>query len=82
MARGFCICVEMAGDSLFFPLLFDLGLREFSVTPIAILKIKEVASRITEEEACKIARKALDRDSSGEIMELLEAFSFINQNNH
>jgi phosphotransferase system enzyme I (PtsI) len=71
------ICGEMAGNPIYFPLLFGLGLREFSVTPIAILEIKEVATQVTEEGACEVARKALEMDSPQEIARLLEASSFI-----
>jgi phosphotransferase system enzyme I (PtsI) len=73
------ICGEMAGIPMYFPLLFGLGLREFSVAPMAILEIKEVARRIIEEEACKIAQKALNMDSRGKILALLEASPFTDQ---
>jgi hypothetical protein len=69
--KSVSICGEMAGNPIYFPLLFGLGLREFSVAPIAILEIKEMARRIIEEEACEIARKALDMDSPQEIAQLL-----------
>lgn len=69
--KSVSICGEMAGNPIYFPLLFGLGLREFSVAPIAILEIKEMARRIIEEEACEIARKALDMDSPQEIEKLL-----------
>jgi phosphotransferase system enzyme I (PtsI) len=71
--KGVSICGEMAGNPIYFPLLFGLGLREFSVAPIAILEIKEMASRIMEEEARQLAGKALDLDSPQEILHLLKA---------
>ncbi len=67
------ICGEMAGNPIYFPLLLGLGLREFSVAPIAILEIKEMARRIMEEEAREVAGKALDLDSPQEILHLLKA---------
>jgi phosphotransferase system enzyme I (PtsI) len=75
--KSVSICGEMAADPAFFPLLFGMGLREFSVTPIAILEIKEVATQVTEEGACEVARKALEMDSPQEIARLLEASSFV-----
>ena len=71
--KSVSICGEMAGNPIYFPLLFGLGLREFSVAPIAILEIKEMASKIMEEEACRLAGKALDLDSPQEILHLLKA---------
>lgn len=68
------ICGEMAGDPITFPLLFGLGLREFSVAPMAILEIKEAAGRVSQEEAASMARKALDMGSPEEILQLLEGF--------
>jgi len=75
-AKSVSICGEMAGNPVYFPLLFGLGLREFSVAPMALLEVKEAARGITKEEACEMARKALDMDSPREIAELLEAAFF------
>jgi phosphotransferase system enzyme I (PtsI) len=69
--KNVSICGEMAGNPIYFLLLFGLGLREFSVSPIAILEVREAARRIAAEEACEVARKALDMDSPKEIEELL-----------
>src|SRR4030042_3760303 len=73
--KSVSICGEMAGNPIYFPLLFGLGLREFSVAPIVILEIKEMARGIIEEEACEVARKALDMDSPQKILQLLKASS-------
>jgi phosphotransferase system enzyme I (PtsI) len=71
--KNVSICGEMAGNPIYFPLLFGLGLREFSVAPIAILEIKEMARKIMEEEAREVAEKALNFDSPQEILDLLKA---------
>jgi phosphotransferase system enzyme I (PtsI) len=71
--KNVSICGEMAGNPIYFPLLFGLGLREFSVAPIAILEIKEMARRIAKGEARELAGKALDLDSPKEILHLLKA---------
>jgi hypothetical protein len=73
IAKNVSICGEMAGNPIYFPLLFGLGLREFSVAPIAIREIKEMAQTIMKEEACQPAGKALDLDSPQEILHLLKA---------
>jgi phosphotransferase system enzyme I (PtsI) len=71
--KSVSICGEIAGDPSYFPLLYGLGLREFSVTPVAILEIKEIARLVTEENASHIAKTALGMDSSQEIEQLLKA---------
>lgn len=70
--KSVSICGEIAGDPSNFPLLFGLGLREFSVAPVSILEIKEIARLVTEEKASHIADKALGMDSSQEIEQLLK----------
>jgi phosphotransferase system enzyme I (PtsI) len=70
--KNVSICGEIAGDPSYFPLLFGLGLREFSVAPVSILEIKEMARLVTEEKASHIANKAMGMDSSQEIEQLLK----------
>jgi phosphotransferase system enzyme I (PtsI) len=71
--KSVSICGEMAGDPTYFPLLFGLGLREFSVAPVSILEIKEIARLVTKESASHIANKALGMDSSQAIEQLMKA---------
>jgi phosphotransferase system enzyme I (PtsI) len=71
--KNVSICGEIAGNPAYFPLLFGLGLREFSVAPVSILEIKEIARLVTEEKAFHIAKKALEMDSSKDIERLLMA---------
>jgi phosphotransferase system enzyme I (PtsI) len=73
--KSVSICGEIAGDPSYFPLLYGLGLREFSVAPVLILEIKEMARLVTKEKASHIANKALGMDSSEEIEQLLKASS-------
>ncbi len=76
--KNVSICGEIAGDPSYFPLLYGLGLREFSVAPVLILEIKEIARLVTKEKASHIANKALGMDNSEEIKQLLEASSPLN----
>jgi len=69
--KSVSICGEMAGDPAYFPLLFGLGLREFSVAPFAILEIREIARLVTREKATHISKKVLEMDSPEEIEKLL-----------
>jgi phosphotransferase system enzyme I (PtsI) len=73
--KSVSICGEIAGDPGYFPLLFGLGLREFSVAPVAILEIKEISRLVTKEQASLIANKALGMDSAKEIERLLATHS-------
>jgi phosphotransferase system enzyme I (PtsI) len=77
--KSVSICGEIAGDPSYFALLYGLGLREFSVAPVLILEIKEMARLVTKERASHIANKALGMDSSEEIRELLEASNPLKQ---
>jgi phosphotransferase system enzyme I (PtsI) len=69
--KSVSICGEIAGDPSYFPLLYGLGLREFSVAPVLILEIKDIARLVTEEKTSHIANKALGMDSPKEIEHLL-----------
>lgn len=67
------ICGEMAGDPLNTPLLIGLGLREFSVSPISILDVKEAVLSISIEEAKAIAETSLTLSTVEEIQKLLKS---------
>lgn len=69
--KNVSICGEIAGDPSYFPLLYGLGLREFSVAPVLVLEIKEMARLVTEEKTSFIANKALGMDTWKEIEQLL-----------
>jgi phosphotransferase system enzyme I (PtsI) len=69
--KSVSICGEIAGDPSYFPLLYGLGLREFSVAPVSILEIKEIARLVTKEKASHIANKALGMESPKEIEHFL-----------
>ncbi len=53
------LCGEMAGQPRAFVLLFAMGLRSFSMSPAFIPSIKELAGRITKEQAESILEHAL-----------------------
>ena len=53
------LCGEMAGQPRAFVLLFAMGLRSFSMSPAFIPSIKELAGRITTEQAESILEHAL-----------------------
>jgi len=71
--KSVSLCGEIAADPSYFSLLFGLGLREFSVSPVSIPEIKEIARLVTGNASSQLAEKALGMDSSEEIKQLLEA---------
>ena len=65
------VCGEMAADARYTELLIGLGLRSFSVSPGAILRIKKAVRTIRVVEAEKLARTALELSTTDAIEELL-----------
>jgi len=58
-ARPVAICGEMAADPLGIGALVGLGIREVSVTPVAIAGVKEALSSMDSQRAAMLAEKAL-----------------------
>ena len=61
------VCGQMSADPKFVPLLIGLGLRQFSATPYAIPKLKEVIRNLTIPQAEEIARHAESLDLARDI---------------
>ncbi|HET7698461.1 MAG TPA: phosphoenolpyruvate--protein phosphotransferase [Vicinamibacterales bacterium] len=53
------VCGEMAADPALLPLLAGLGLREFSMTPLAIPIAKQVVRGLRISETARLASRAL-----------------------
>jgi phosphotransferase system enzyme I (PtsI) len=53
------LCGEMAADPALLTLLVGLGLREFSMTPGAIVAVKRVLAELREDELRALARRVL-----------------------
>ena len=69
------ICGEMAGDPKLTALLIGLGLRELSMSPANIPRVKQ---RIREMDAVAASNRAnliMDQVDSGRIRMLLEDFN-------
>ncbi|MHC4662444.1 MAG: phosphoenolpyruvate--protein phosphotransferase [Planctomycetota bacterium] len=60
------LCGEMAGDPLFTMLLVGLGLVDLSVTPMSILRIKQIIRNITFRRARTVAETAMRYTRSSE----------------
>lgn len=61
------LCGEMAGDTLAVPLLLGLGITEFSVSPVILLRIKQILRSLTVEESKSISRKCLRLRTAAEV---------------
>ena len=65
------VCGAVASDLLAVPLLVGLGLRELSMEAAAIPEIKAALARVTVAQCEKIAVRALEAHTVGEIDEIL-----------
>jgi phosphoenolpyruvate-protein phosphotransferase (PTS system enzyme I) len=68
--RPVAVCGEMAADPVGVGVLVGLGLRELSVTPVAIAGVKDTLSGIDSERARALAEKALSCAEAGEVERL------------
>ena len=66
------MCGGMASDPFYTMLLLGMGLKEFSIAPGVIPKIKEVIRAVSYQEAKGLAEKALLLDSAQKIEALLK----------
>ena len=64
------VCGELAADPLGLAVLVGLGIREVSVTPVAIGTVKESLSSLDSGRARALAERALGAGESGEVERL------------
>lgn len=65
-----CMCGEAAGDFRFIPLLLGLGLRNFSMSAVSILKARQIISRNSCAEWQAHAQTVMRLGTAEEIIEL------------
>ncbi len=61
------ICGEMAGETIFLPLLLGLGFRSLSVNPQTIPEVKSAIRSISIHDAIELARECLNLPDGREI---------------
>ena len=71
--RDVAVCGEIAGDRLAVPLLLGLGVRELSMSPIAIPAAKQAVRAADVAAARRLAGEALEQDSADAVRRLLAA---------
>ncbi len=65
------MCGEMASDPLMVPLLLGLGLKRFSMNPLAVPKIRSLIRQLSFKETSSMAQKALKLTTAREVEEFL-----------
>ena len=65
------ICGEMCSEPAYALLLMGLGLRHFSLSPIAIPTVKRIIRQVTMKEAVEVAERCLSAEQSSESEEFL-----------
>jgi phosphotransferase system enzyme I (PtsI) len=69
------VCGEMAGDPRYSALLLGLGLRELSMSPRSIPRVKQRIRSLDMVAATRRARAIMDQADSGRIAALLDDFN-------
>jgi phosphotransferase system enzyme I (PtsI) len=69
------ICGEMAASTLALPVLLGLGLRQLSVAPVHIPKIKQAIGRVNLNRARKLAAKLVNLHDRSEVRKALRLFT-------
>jgi phosphotransferase system enzyme I (PtsI) len=71
------VCGEMAGEPRFSALLLGLGLRNLSMAPRNILRVKQRIRSLDMVAATRRARAIMDQSDSGRIAALLDDFNAV-----
>ncbi len=71
--RPVAVCGEMASDPLGIAVLVGLGIREVSVTPVAIAGVKDSLSAIDSTRARALAERALNLAEASEVERMFKS---------
>jgi phosphotransferase system enzyme I (PtsI) len=66
------MCGEMAGESMYVPILVGLGLDELSMNALSILKVKKMIRSVSYKEAREFAKQIFKLSTAAEIEEYLK----------
>lgn len=73
--RPVAVCGELASDAIGIAVLVGLGIRELSVTPVAIAGVKDALSTIDSVRAGALAEKAMDAAEAAEVEKIFRGRS-------
>jgi phosphoenolpyruvate-protein kinase (PTS system EI component) len=65
------VCGELASDPAAVPVLLGLGVRELSVAPPLVPRVKEAVRAVDLEAARDLARRALEQESAEAVRALV-----------
>lgn len=66
------MCGEVAGDPKLIPILIGMGLDEFSMSPISILKAREIIRSISQETMRGLAQQVINLPTAEEVEKFIE----------
>lgn len=67
------MCGELAGDQRAAILLLGMGLDEFSMSAISLLRVKKIIRNSSYEEMKKVAEKVLNMGTTEEVLEYVNS---------
>ena len=70
---GVSICGEMCSEPIYSVLLLGLGLRSFSLSPIAIPTVKRIIRQLSMRDAVEVAKRCLSHESAEESQTFLQS---------
>jgi phosphoenolpyruvate-protein phosphotransferase (PTS system enzyme I) len=68
------VCGEVAGKAWAVPLLYGIGLRSFSASPVYLPEVKRVIRAIRTDDTESMAKEALEKSSYAELKDVLDEF--------
>ncbi|HEY7368359.1 MAG TPA: phosphoenolpyruvate--protein phosphotransferase, partial [Thermoanaerobaculia bacterium] len=71
--RPVAVCGELAADTIGIQILVGLGLRDVSVTPVAIASVKEALAAVDSTRMAELAQKALEAPGATEVEKLFRS---------
>lgn len=69
------MCGESAGDQKMIPLLLGMGLDEFSMSPISILRARHLVTNVSISDMEKLVEEVLELGTAEEIEEYMNKFT-------
>ncbi len=73
--KSVSVCGEMAGDPRYTPLFVGLGVRELSMGPKGLARVKDRVRRLDSAAAARLASEISMLSDAGEIARLLDLFN-------
>lgn len=80
--RPVAVCGEMAADTIGIGVLVGLGIRELSVTPVAIAAVKDALSTVDSTRARALAEKALHAGEAAEVERIFKSRALAEDRKH